>query len=154
MKAQDVCHRYNRDPSKGHQKQIKKLFKECGEHVMIEKGFHCDYGQYISIAERVYININCTILDGGNVHIGSDCLIGPNVQIITINHPTNPTERLQKTSIAQDVVIGKNVWIGAGAIILPGVTIEDNAVVGAAAVVTRKVTSGSTVVGNPAKILT
>jgi len=149
-KARTQCLQFNRDPSKGHLKQLKKLFADFGEHLIIEAGFHCDYGSKISFGDRVYININCTLIDGGRIEIGDDTLVGPNVQILTVNHPLLPSERLNKTNLAKDVSIGKNVWIGAGVIILPGVKIGDDTVVGAGSVVSKNLDSNSLYVGNPA----
>ncbi len=150
QKAQAVCREFARDPSKGNLKKIRQLFMSCGEHCIIEYGFHCDYGQFISLGNRVYLNTKITILDGGKVSIDDDCLIGPGVQIITVSHALNATQRLEKRSYKKDVRLGKNVWVGAGAIILPGVTIGDNAIIGAGSVVTKDVAAGITVAGNPA----
>lgn len=150
QKAQAVCREFARDPSKGNLKKIRQLFMSCGEHCIIEYGFHCDYGGFIKLGDRVYINAKTTILDGGKVVIGDDCLIGPNVQIITVSHASNATQRLEKLSYKKDVRLGKNVWVGAGAIILPGVTVGDNAIIGAGSVVTKDVPAGITVAGNPA----
>ncbi len=144
------CLLFNRDPSKGHLRQLKKLFANFGEDLIIEKGFHCDYGNKISFGDRVYLNINCTLLDGGNIIIGDDVLVGPNVQILTVNHSLKPKERLNRTNLAKDVSIGNSVWIGAGAIILPGIKIGDGAVVGAGSVVTNNIEESSLYVGNPA----
>lgn len=149
-KAHAHCLQFNRDPSKGHLKQLKKLFANFGEHLIIEKGFHCDYGTKISFGDRVYLNINCTLLDGGKIVIGDDTLVGPNVQILTVNHPLLPTERLNKTNLVKNVSIGDNVWIGAGAIVLPGVNIGDGTVVGAGSIVSKSLDSNSLYVGNPA----
>lgn len=149
-KAHAQCLQFNRDPSKGHLKQLKRLFANFGEHLIIETGFHCDYGNKISFGDRVYININCTLLDGGRIVIGDDVLVGPNVQMITVNHPLCPKERLNKTNLAKDISVGNNVWIGAGAIILPGVKIGDDTVVGAGSVVTKNIEGNSLYAGNPA----
>ena len=149
--AHDLCAAYNRSPGKGNLKKILSLMQACGNGVVIERGFHCDYGKHISLGDRVYLNINCTLLDGGKISIGSDCLIGPNVQILTINHPLSANDRLQKLSLAQDVSVGKNVWIGAGAIILPGVRVGDNVVIGAGSIVTCDLESNSLYVGSPAR---
>ncbi|MCF6192942.1 MAG: sugar O-acetyltransferase, partial [Kangiellaceae bacterium] len=113
-------------------------------------GFYCDYGNKISLGDRVYINVNCTMLDGGEIEIGNDVLIGPNVQILTVNHPNSPSERLKKTSLIKNVLIGNNVWIGAGAIILPGVSIGIGSVVGAGSVVNKNILANSLYAGNPA----
>ncbi len=149
-KVHDLCRQYNRSPSKGHLKKLKQAFLLCGKDVFIEAGFFCDYANKISFADRVFVNANCTFLDGGNINIGNDVLIGPNVQILTVNHPVSSTERLKKTNLIEDVIIGNNVWIGAGAIILPGITISEGAVIGAGSVVTKNVEKYSLYAGNPA----
>lgn len=146
----DLCRQFNRAPSKGHLKKLKQAFHSFGENLIIEQGFHCDYGHKISFGDRVYLNINCTLLDGGKIEIGNDALIGPNVQILTVNHPMSSKQRLNKTNLVKDVFIGNNVWIGAGAIILPGVSIADGAVIGAGSVVTKDVDEYCLWAGNPA----
>jgi len=125
------------------------LFARVGSELFVEEGFYCDYGDKISIGDRVYININCTLLDGGEITIGDDVLIGPNVQILTVNHPTNPSERLNKTNLIENVSIGNNVWIGAGAILLPGVSIGEGSVIGAGSVVTKNLDANCMYAGNP-----
>jgi len=147
----DVCRQFSRSPSRGNLLRLKALFASCGEGVFIEQGFYCDYADKIILGERVYLNINCTLLDGGLITIGDDCLIGPNVQILTINHATSPEERLDKKSYDEDVNIENNVWIGAGAIILPGVNIVEGAVIGAGSVVNNDVQAKCLYAGNPAK---
>jgi len=149
----DICLKYERSPSKGNLKNIKKLFFSIGENVFIEKGFYCDYGDKISIGNDVYFNINCTLLDGGKIIIGDHCKIASGVQILTVNHPKDATERRKNTSLVSDVIIGDDVWIGAGAIILPGVTIADSVVVGAGSVVTKDLQANGVYVGNPARKL-
>jgi len=146
----DICRLFSRSPSKGNLAKLKLLFARVGSDIFVEQGFYCDYGDKISLGDRVYININCTMLDGGEIKIGDDVLIGPNVQILTVNHPTTPSERLNKTSLIDNVSIGNNVWIGAGSIILPGVTIGNNVVVGAGSVVTMDLIANCMYVGNPA----
>ena len=146
----ELCRQFSRSPSKGNLKRLRALFKHCGEHVIIEGGFYCDYGDKISMGDRVFININCTILDGGKVTIGDDCLIGPNVQLLTVGHDTDPNLRLEKHNYADNISIGNNVWLGAGVIILAGVNIGDNSVIGAGSVVCKDVEPCSTYVGNPA----
>jgi len=149
----EICRQFNRSPSKGHLKKLKSLFAHCGENVLIEQGFHCDYGNKITLGSRVYLNINCVLLDGGAITLGDDCLIGPNVQILTINHDISPQARLTKTNYAKDVNIEHNVWIGAGSIILPGTTIYQGSVIGAGSVVTGSVEPNALYCGNPAKKL-
>jgi maltose O-acetyltransferase len=150
----EICRLFAKSPSKGNLKRIKSLFAMCGEGVLIEAGFHCDYGNEITIGDRTFININCTVLDApineGAITIGSDCLIGPNVQLLTVSHAVNPAERLNKENFAAPITIGNNVWVGAGVIVLAGVTIGENTVVGAGAIVTKDVTANTVVAGNPA----
>ena len=150
----EICRLFNKSPSKGNLKRIKELFAQCGEGVIIESGFHCDYGNQITIGDRSFININCTVLDApiseGAISIGDDCLIGPNVQLLAVSHAVKPTERLNKENFAAPIIIGSNVWIGAGAIILAGVSIGDNSVIGAGSVVTKSIASNTVVAGNPA----
>jgi len=150
----EICRLFNKSPSKGNLKRIKELFAQCGEGVIIESGFHCDYGNQITIGDRSFININCTVLDApiseGAISIGQDCLIGPNVQLLAVSHAVNPTQRLNKENFASPITVGNNVWIGAGVIVLAGVTICDNAVVGAGSVVIKSVAPNTVVAGNPA----
>ena len=152
--SHETCRLFAKSPSKGNLKRVKALFADCGEHVMIEAQFHCDYGSHISIGDRTFININCTILDApiadGAISIGADCLIGPNVQLLAVSHAINPAERLEKGNFAAPITIGKNVWIGAGVIVLAGVTIGDNSVIGAGSVVTKNIVANTLVAGNPA----
>ena len=150
----EICRLFAKSPSKGNLKRIKGLFAQCGDGVVIEAGFHFDYGSQVQIGDRTFININCTMLDApiseGAITIGSDCLIGPNVQLLAVSHAVNPTERLNKENFAAPITIGNNVWIGAGVIILAGVTIGNNAVVGAGSIVTKDVAANTVVAGNPA----
>lgn len=162
----ELCRQFSRSPSKGNLKRLKTLFHSCGEEVFIEHGFHMDYGDNIVIGDRVFINVNCTLIDGkrsaahkaeddiltnGQISIGNDCLIGPNVQLLAVSHDVDPQERLAKHNYVDNITIGNNVWVGAGAIIFSGVTIGDNAVVGAGSVVTKNVDEQSFYGGNPAK---
>ncbi|MEM5549136.1 sugar O-acetyltransferase [Pseudoalteromonas neustonica] len=152
--AHEICRLFNKSPSKGNLKRIKGLFAQCGEGVIIEAGFHCDYGSQMQIGDRTFININCTVLDApiveGVITIGNDCLIGPNVQLLAVSHAVEPKQRLQKENFAAPITIGNNVWIGAGVIVLAGITIGDNAVVGAGSVVTKNIAENTVVAGNPA----
>ena len=126
-------------------------FSEVGEGAVVRPPFHCDYGYNISVGQNVFMNFNCVILDVCPVRIGDDCQIGPAVQIYTADHPMDPALRRSGLESGRPVAIGNNVWIGGGAILLPGVTVGDHAVIGAGSVVTRDVREGATVVGNPAR---
>lgn len=119
---------------------------------MIEAPFHCAYGFNITLGDQVYLNAGCTILDTAPVTIGDQSALGPTVQIYCAEHHQDPHKRsIEGLEIARPVRIGKQVWIGGGAIILAGVTIGDGAVIGAGSVVTKDVAPGQVVVGNPAR---
>ncbi|MGU3420215.1 sugar O-acetyltransferase [Methylobacterium sp. D54C] len=130
---------------------LEEAFARVGPGCNIRPPFHCDYGYNISLGRGVFLNFGCSILDVMSVTIGDLTQIGTAVQILTPDHPREPAQRRQMLEFARPVVIGANVWIGSGAIILPGVTIGDDAIVGAGSVVTRDVPAGATVVGNPAR---
>ncbi len=123
-----------------------------GEGAMIRPPFHCDYGFNISLGAGVFLNFNCVILDVVEVTIGDKTQIGPGVQILTADHPRDAAKRASGLEFGRPIRIGRNVWIGGGAIILPGVTIGDNALIGAGSVVTRDVPAGVTAFGNPARL--
>lgn len=122
-----------------------------GAAVVIRPPFFVDYGSNISLGAGVFLNFNCVILDVAEVTIGNGTQIGPAVQIYAADHPRDPEQRRVGLELGRPVAIGRNVWIGGGAIILPGVTVGDDAVIGAGAVVTRDVPAGVTMVGNPAR---
>jgi maltose O-acetyltransferase len=126
-------------------------FAEVGAGVVIRPPFYCDYGFNIRVGRNVFMNFNCVVLDVVEVSIGEGAQIGPGVQILTADHPRDPELRRQGKEFGRPVRIGRNVWIGGGAILLPGVSIGDDALIGAGSVVTRDVASGATVVGNPAR---
>ena len=130
---------------------LRELLGEVGDGAVIRPPFHCDFGYNIRLGSGVFLNFNCVILDVVAVTIGADTQIGPAVQIYTADHPRDPVQRRSGVEFGRPIVIGSNVWIGGGAIILPGVTIGDDAIVGSGSVVTRDVPSGATVAGNPAR---
>jgi acetyltransferase-like isoleucine patch superfamily enzyme len=117
----------------------------------IQIPFYINIGRFTSIGKNVYINNDCTFLDMGTINIEDDVLIGPKVSLITESHPLNPSER--KALLVKPIVIKRNAWIGAGAIILPGVTVGENAVVAAGAVVSKNVPDNTVVAGVPATII-
>jgi maltose O-acetyltransferase len=128
-------------------------FGAVGEGAVVRPPFHCDYGYNIHLGKDVFLNFNCVILDVVSVTVGEGTQIGPAVQIYTADHPRDPAQRKAGLEFGRPITIGRNVWIGGGAIILPGVTIGDDAVIGAGSVVTRDVPAGATAVGNPARVL-
>jgi maltose O-acetyltransferase len=132
---------------------LEALFAEVAADVFIEAPFHCSYGINIRLGAGVYLNAGCTILDSAPVTIGDRSMLGPGVHIYCAEHHKDVVLRRAGLEIARPVTIGKDVWIGGGAIILAGVTIGDGAIVGAGAVVRRDVAAGATVVGNPARVL-
>ena len=131
--------------------RLKALLK-AADGAMIEAPFHCAYGINISLADGVYINAGCVILDTATVTIGDGTMLGPTVQIYCAEHHKDRALRRQGLEIARPVTIGRDVWIGGGAIILGGVSVGDGAIVGAGAVVKKDVPAGTTVTGNPATV--
>jgi maltose O-acetyltransferase len=123
-----------------------------GDGAVIRPPFHCDYGFNIRLGTGAFLNFNCVILDVVEVTIGDRTQIGPGVQILAADHPRDAALRASCLEFGRPVHIGRNVWIGAGAIILPGVSIGENAVVGAGSVVTRDVPAGARAFGNPARV--
>jgi maltose O-acetyltransferase len=131
---------------------LRERLAEVGDGAEIRPPFHCDYGGNIVIGPGVFINFNCVILDVSTVTIGAGTQIGPMVQLYAADHPRDPAERAAGKEFGRPLSIGRNVWIGGGAIILPGVSIGDDAIVGAGSVVTRDIPAGATAFGNPAGV--
>lgn len=129
------------------------LLGQVGQNSMIEPPFYCVYGENIYLGDRVFLNVLCTILDCNEVHIGHDAMIGPGVQIYTAAHLLQAEPRIHGWEEAKPVVIEDNVWLGGSAILLPGVRVGRNAVVGAGAVVSRNVPADTVVAGNPARVI-
>ena len=144
----------NTRPSEKEKKQeiLEQLINSKGLF-HIEAPFNCDYGYNIEVGENFYANYGCTILDVNRVKIGDNVLLGPNVQIYTAAHPTDPTERLTGREYGKPIKIGNNVWIGGGTIICPGVTIGQNVTIGAGSVVTKDVPDNVVAAGNPCKVI-
>jgi maltose O-acetyltransferase len=132
---------------------LKELFGSLGDDVFIETPFRCAYGVNLHVGDGVYMNTGCVILDCARVEIGAKTLIGPAVQIYTAIHPLDPVERAAFVETARPVTLGRNVWVGGAAVLLPGVSVGDNAVIGAGSVVTRDVPANCVVVGNPARVI-
>ena len=145
----------NMDPgdTAGKDKLIKEILGKTGNTVCIESPFHCDYGYNIEVGENFFANYNLVILDVGKVKIGDNAQIAPNVAIYTAGHPIHPDSRNSGYEYGIDITIGDNVWIGGNTCIMPGVTIGNNVVVGAGAVVTKDIPDNSLAVGVPAKVI-
>ena len=154
-RARDLCQSLNatREAQTEERRQIlRQLFGSGGDTVWMQPPFFCDYGSNIELGERVFFNFNCIVLDVCRVRIGSFTLFGPAVQIYTPMHPFNAALRRQQ-EFGKPVEIGSDVWVGGGAIILPGVRIGSRAVIGAGSVVTRDVPEGTFAAGNPCRVI-
>lgn len=133
---------------------LKEMFAEIGENCYIEPPLHANWaGKFVHFGKNVYANFNLTLVDDTHIYVGDSTMIGPNVTIATAGHPILPVLREKVYQFNLPVRIGKNCWIGAGAIILPGITIGDNTVVGAGSVVTKDLPANVVAVGNPCRIL-
>jgi maltose O-acetyltransferase len=152
-RAHDLMEEYNAARAVVRPGILTELLGHVGEDVSIRPPIYVDYGTQISIGDRVFANFGLTALDCADITIGDDTQIGPHVQLLTPMHPMDADERRTKIESAGPIHIGRNVWIGGGAIVLAGVTIGDDAVVGAGAVVTRDVPDGSVAVGSPARVI-
>jgi len=154
-RARDLCWDLNatRDADREERRRIlRDLFGQGGDSVWMQPPFYCDYGANIELGERVFFNFNCVVLDVCRVSIGSFTLFGPAVQIYTAMHPMNAELRRQQ-EYAKPIEIGRDVWVGGGAMILPGVRIGSRAVIGAGSVVTRDVPEGVFAAGNPCRVI-
>lgn len=132
---------------------LREILGSCGENVYMEPNIRFDYGYNTHVGENFFANFDCIILDVCEVRFGDNCMLGPNVQIYTATHPIHPIERNSGLEFGKPIKIGNNVWVGGSAVILPGVTIGDNVVIAAGAVVTKDVPANVVVGGNPAKIM-
>lgn len=165
-KAKNLMRDYNRlnsDDLTAKDRILTELLGGRGTNLWITAPFYVDYGNNIFFGNNCEVNMNCTFLDDNRIVIGDNALIAPNVQIYTAFHPTNAADRFGppredgsfafcKTQTAP-VIIGNNVWIGGGAILLPGVTIGDNVVIGAGSIVTKDIPANSVACGNPCRVI-
>jgi maltose O-acetyltransferase len=154
-RARDLCQTLNATREKDAEERrriLTELFAAGGDSAWIQPPFFCDYGSNIELGERVYFNFNCVVLDVCKVLIGSFTLFGPAVQIYAATHPLDPEQRRREES-GKPVTIGDDVWVGGGAIILPGVRIGSRSVIGAGSVVTRDVPEGVLAAGNPCRVI-
>jgi len=154
-KANIICTRYNKkallEVFTKH-KSMRRLLNTTGSF-WIKPPFNCDYGYNIHLGKNVFINYGCIFLDVCKIKIGDFTMIGPNTQIYTACHPIKSKERKNGIEFGKPVNIGKNVWIGGGSIILPGVKIGNNSVIGSGSVVTKDIPSNVVAVGNPCKVI-
>lgn len=133
---------------------LKEMFAEIGEGCYIEPPFHANFGgKHVHFGKNIYANFNLTLVDDTHIYVGDYTMFGPNVTVATAGHPILPELRKEAYQYNAAITIGKNCWIGAGAIILPGITIGDNVVIGAGSIVTKDIPSNVVAVGNPCKVL-
>lgn len=123
------------------------------ENIYFEPPFHCEYGNHIEVGENFYASVNCIMLDVGKITIGDNVLFGPNVSIYTAGHPIHPESRNSGYEYGIPVTIGSNVWIGGSCVILPGVSIGNNVVIGAGSVVTKDIPDNVCAAGNPCRVI-
>lgn len=155
--CQELLYDFNQTrPSQGEKRQelLKKMFAEIGENCYIEPPLHANFGgRHIHFGKNIYANYNLTVVDDTHVYVGDYTMFGPNVTIATAGHPIETDLRQKGYQYNIPVRIGKNCWIGAGVVLLPGVTVGDNTVIGAGSVVTRDIPANVVAVGNPCHIL-
>ncbi len=148
---------YNRTrPSEAERRAalLREMFCEIGEGCYIEPPFHANWGgRFVHFGKNVYANFGLTLVDDTHIYVGDNVMFGPNVVIATAGHPILPELREQGLQYNASVRIGKNCWIGAGALVMPGVTIGEGSVIGAGSVVTRDVPANVVAVGNPCRVL-
>lgn len=147
----------------GRHRVLADLLGGVGDGVWIEPPFFCDYGAHITIGPGTFVNVNCVFLDSASIRIGADVLVGPGVQLLTVTHPLSAPERIVPPAerregeapyrtYARPIAIGDGAWIGAGAIVLPGVSIGANAVIGAGSIVTSDIPAGCLALGQPCRV--
>lgn len=157
MKCLDRLYDFNMTrPTESEKREamLKEMFAEIGPECYIEPPFHSNWGgKHVHFGRNVYANFNLTMVDDTEIYVGDYVMFGPNVTVATAGHPIEPTLRKKAMQYNIEVHIGSNVWIGAGAVILPGVTIGDNTVIGAGSVVTKDIPANVVAVGNPCRVL-
>lgn len=156
MKARKLLNRFNQiDPENLTESDaiVRRLFGKSGKNLFIQAPFYCDYGYNIEVGDDVFFNFNCLILDVCKVKLGDRVFVAPNVQFYPATHPIEAKPRGEMWEYGKEINIGNDVWIGGSAIICPGITIGDRAVIAAGAVVTKDVPADVIVGGNPAKII-
>lgn len=156
MQAKDLCFEYNRiKPSNLAKREglLRKIIGKIGEKFLVEQPFYCDYGYNIEIGENFFSNYNLVILDAAKVAFGDNIWIGPNCSFYTAGHPVMTKIRNMGLEYAYPITVGNNVWFGGNVVVLPGVEIGDNTVIGAGSVVTGNIPANAVAVGNPCRVV-
>jgi maltose O-acetyltransferase len=156
LRAEQLTRQFNTsDPADpdGRLAVLRELLGSLGEGTEIRPPLYCDYGYQTHVGARTFINFGVVLLDVARITIGDDVQVGPNVQFLTPTHPVEAEPRRAKLEAARPIAVGDNVWLGGGVILCPGVSIGENTVVGAGAVVTRELPANVVAVGNPARVL-
>ena len=161
MAEQVVCMQklweYNQIQPKDMDKRFAKLqdmFAEIGEGSYIEPPLHANFGgKHVHFGKNVYANYNLTMVDDSHIYVGDNTMIGPNVTIATAGHPIDPALRDVQAQFNMEVHIGRNVWLGGGCVLLPGVSIGDNTVIGAGSIVTKDIPANVVAYGNPCRVI-
>ena len=156
IRCKSLCQKYNGLPIEELEERhrfIRTILGETGRNVHIEPDFWCDYGYKITVGENFYANHGMVILDAGGVTFGHDVFIGPSCGFHTSGHPIDVERRNQCLEYAYPIVVGDNVWFGAGVQVMPGVTIGSNVVIGGGSVVTKDIPSNCVAAGNPCRVI-
>jgi maltose O-acetyltransferase len=132
---------------------LEQLLGKVGKRVSVRPSFYCDYGYNIELGDHVFINFNCVFLDCAPIIVGNNVLFAPAVQLYTATHPLDVKTRTADLESAHPIRIEDNVWVGGGAVVLPGVTVGANSVIAAGSVVTKDIPANVVVAGNPAKVI-
>jgi maltose O-acetyltransferase len=154
-RVQELLARFNRSPHAARDERdalLRQMLRHVGDEVVVRSPFFCEYGA-ISIGDRSFVNVDAVMLDVAPIDIGAACQIAPRVQLLTATHPVDPEPRRVGWEYGEPITLADNVWLGGGVIVCPGVTIGQDTVVGAGAVVTRDLPAGVVAAGVPARVL-
>lgn len=157
IQYQEKLYDYNQTRPSEQEKRtnlLKEMFAEIGENCYIEPPFHANFGgHHCHFGKNIYVNYNLTAVDDTHIYVGDNTMMAPNVILASAAHPLDPEERRKGYQYNKPVHIGKNCWLGAGVIVVPGVSIGDDTVIGAGSVVTKDIPSGVVAVGNPCRVI-
>lgn len=151
-----VLHEINSLPPDSDERRyelFRRILGPVSGRFIIESPFHCDYGYNIELGENFYMNVNCVILDEAKVTFGNNVFVAPNCSFYTAGHPFDLEQRNKGLEYARPITVGDNVWIGGNVVVVPGVNIGDNCVIGAGSVVTKDIPANSLAAGNPCKVI-